>query len=47
MDKNIKSKTGTSTTKKVGHTTGDKFGQSVSAKEKGAPAGTGADLNLK
>ena len=42
-----KAKTGNAKIKKVGQTTGSKFGQNVSATERGPKGGSGSDLNYK
>lgn len=42
-----KSKTGSASIKKVGHTTGAKFGQNGSQQERGSKSGSGSDLTYK
>lgn len=42
-----KSKTGNAKIKKVGQTTGSKYGQNVGATERGGKSGSGSDLNYK
>lgn len=41
-----KAKTGNAQVKKVGHTTGSRYGQNVNAKGKGSP-NSGSDLSYK